>query len=350
MTTTLHRSPRTPQAAQPAAKACATNMAVFFHPVLDIREPDLAPGGDHGHLSPEEQDEIRALRSRIETQAIDLCLECPFFVACHQEHLAPGAEPVHGIVAGTTEADRCVSDPAEAAPDTYTFAEDRGKSGKVNDEKVRSMTMQGQSASAIALALGCNERTVVRARKRMGVSQSTGSTEARCTSPVATVLPTPKAQDLPSYTGPQATVSHIATAAPGLPSPAGVPRLPRVSDAMYAIYSVLADGTAWHRDDLAALGVQYISDADAVATWERTNSTVDSANGERTLAPNKALMTRHERIEQGARAKVLNMLTASCRNHGRTVRSGPDMNEYSLHPDLLAAWGIQPLQPERLAS
>lgn len=330
-----------------------------------------------------------AARQAAEEAAVEVCMECPIFAACQQweeDQFALG-KPVGGVVAGRTEAERkAMRAPAgtpevknrslTSVPNPQIAPGDRGPRNQIDDTLVRLRTLEGRSAEAIALEMGCSQRSVNRARKRMGLTKSkngtfvavdeaTDATTAETgidsvdqrveESPVAPLVQrTPANPVSPDYAtnltmatfaAASKSTRRTAKAAPGTarasasgtadktPFSSGRP----ISAAMEAVYDRLAaaDGGYVDKATLIAAGVSFVDVGDAVNKWVKVNSVPDPATGQKVLKPSKAATAYAERVEKGAYAIVYNSLSAAERLHHHLVRDG-DM--FAFAPGRLDKW------------
>lgn len=303
-----------------ARAACKTRPDLFHAPALDYDRSDE----DYENLSPAEHKALEAAKAAAEEAAVDFCFGCPVMQECDEWALR--AAP-HGVAGGRTAAQRAEMRATRGItfrPDPALTAtlRDRGPRLQIDDTAVARLTARGTDSKSIAETLGCSERTVVRARARI----------RKHTPALVPSVPAHATGDAHSGDRVAVEIARDLTAlGAAVTRPTGKSSRARgVSPSMAAIYEVLADG-GWHRREaLLAAGTPHISDADALAWWTKAN-TIVAADGEKVLNPAKASTPRAERISLGAREKVNNMLSASCRNGKHTERGGPDGTDRDLY-------------------
>ena len=308
--------------------ACLDQADLFASDALDYSPTD----SEFADFTAEQHATAAAAKVAAETAAVAACNTCPLLNACRADVIDQVNQgiPVYGVSGGLTDADRAqmiaakeivVADPTA---EITTTLRDRGARKQVDDAAVARLDAQGMTAEEIAREMDCSERTVVRARAR---NANRAAEAATVTEIVVAEAPAEV----------EVTVETILAAAPARPvhevaarfQQAPATRSNSVSPAMRAIYAVLADGQ-WHqRDELLTAGITEIDQDDAIEWFNRIN-TVTTADGP-VINPNRAHLSVEERTEIGARDKVNNMLSASCRTRKNTERGGPAGNDRDLY-------------------
>lgn len=307
--------------------ACRTQTDLFTHPALDYNAADP----EFADLTPAEHTARAAEKAAVEAAAVDFCFGCPVMQQCDEWALATGE--AFGVAGGRTEDERAALLDARGAtvsvttdPTLTATLRDRGPRLQVDDAAVERLTALGRDSKYIAHELGCAERTVVRARARIAARKAAQTAEK------ATQILT-AATTQPTGTTVDPAVAEIDRQITALGAALTRPRTTtgsQISPAMAAIYTALGDGQ-WHpREALLTVGVAHISDTDALDWWTRANS-IDGGDGSKVLNPAKATTPLDERITIGAREKVSNMLSASCRTRKNTERGGPTGNDRDLY-------------------
>ena len=189
---------------------------------------------------------------------------------------------------------------------------------------VRTVTRsRDRTAKAAAKAAAAGNAAQVEQRMAALVSQDAPIVEAR------TAAATAAGAAFVAYTSGRA-VTNIACTAPNMTTatatavtPRRLPSNGRVSPSMKAIYDMLADGQ-WHtRDDLITTGAVFVTDAEALAWWDKNIAAKSKSPAIHTTSTAK-------RIADGARDKTSNALSASSRNGKHTVRGGKNGTDASL--------------------
>lgn len=343
--------------------ACWEKPALFAAAALDYDPRDPA----YRHLDLLGHTVLAAHKAAAEEAAVDACFGCPIMLACEarddEAHANPRAIFVAGVIAGRTEHERRLrhgrtttrTTTAPAAENPQIAPGDRGPRNQVDDELVARLTNAGKTSEQIAHELGCSPRTVSRARRRMGIRPAHQAPAATRPLPRATPVAEPVArvpQQAPDTFSAHAvaeiaeTVTRIEQAA-ATPAPAstGRTRTPApvanpflggrpISPAMEAVYNHLAQvGGSDTLDHLLEVAIPHVDPTEAIEWWVRHNSiTVD---GHKVLRPSKTATPTAVRINEGARAKVFNAISATHRKGRYLDRDGAT---YTFKAAALAAW------------
>ena len=257
-------------------RACASYPNLFAADVLSY----TPQGEEFAHLNEHEHAEMAVNREHAEAKAINICMGCPLLFACEKEVLK---NEVYGVAAGMTAEERHALAPLSAITELDTHPRDRSWRNRINDEAVSVFTRQGWTNEQIANELECTSRTVARSRARMRDD----------------LEPVPAEVVI-------AAVTYI---------PVNINLGKRVSKPMQAIYGILADGAFHDRDELIAAGINFVTDGEALAWFDRRHR----ADTTTPLAV---------RIAKGARATTDNRLSASARNQARTERDPNNSRMY----------------------
>lgn len=295
-------------------RPCAGRADLFAHVALDYHRD----GEDYAGYTQTQHEQAAAAKAAVEAEAIDKCLDCPLMVACLNWALT---EDVAGVVGGETEdarremraaavqdeQDEQVAENARGNTAPAVCPSDRGVRGQIDDATVALMTRAGKTSEEIAHDMGCSVRSITRARGRIAKAAEAAAAEAKTVA--AAAVRTSRA--LPATRQPLCTAQTPTVTTVTGPDPR------RLSSFMAAIYDVLADGQWHHQNDLVAAGTRHVTDAEAIAWWTKRYAKQIAANPALPQSTPDA-----DKIAYGARDKVLNSLSASARNRGRTTRGG----------------------------
>jgi hypothetical protein len=306
---------RAPAAAS-LTPACFSNQAIFSSPDLDY----IAGANAHKHLDLIGHTMLAHRKAQASAAAVDVCFGCPRMVACEQEDIANDTSDlpfVPGVIGGRTEAERRVrrGEAEENGTEALVLLDlpqgsnaqiapgDRGPRNQVDDELVARLTQAGRTSGEIAALLGCSQRTVSRARIRMGVGMQ------KVPVPVETA---------------EATLDVANPFVGGR----------QVSAPMSAIYDHLAanNGVA-EQEVLVRVGAPHVDPREAIEWWEKQNHIL--VDGKRVLRPTKANFPIEDRIAEGSRAKVLNAVSATFRKGRYLDRTG---DTYTFKASAMQAW------------
>lgn len=383
----------------------AENLVKFSSPALDYSPTNP----DYRHLSVKDHARNAVAKWKAERDCVLTCLSCPLLEQCQQidmENMAKGeiasgvmgarpeevrrnpskvkplglrayVESVVAIVRGEAKAPRQIQDTTHTA-NADIAPGDRGPRGQINDELVRRMVISGRTGDQIAADLGCDPRSVSRAKKRLGLTRNcrtnteastaatitattTGATPPVRTPASSPAQPQPRPsttnRDSDTFTAMALAEVHTAATTPSSVAPAtaqavtdatpditiarpggtrsGAPFASqrKVTAAMTTVYNHLATVASASTETLLALAAEHIDAADAEKWWtERNTITVD---GQRHIKPTQAHTTVEDRIAAGRRAKAFNALSAAHRNAGYLIR---DHDLWSFDPAAKAAW------------
>ena len=360
--------------------SAADALPVFANPAIDY-----SPTSDeYAHLTVKEHMRKAVEKWRAERDAVRLCGQCPLLVECQtlDRRDIAAHKIISGVVGGRPEAVRRNPEEVQVLPlrayvesvaaivrgeqkapkqisekvttENAAIADgDRGPRGQINDDLVRVLVAEGRTGAQIAHQLGCDPRSVSRAKKRMGLTRNCQPAEnvasdsapkaAAATKTATQATPTPDAPTLDRLdvaaidrlhgqatstpvTTPPATPAALDTAprAPREPRCISTARTPfsghrKVGAAMTAVFDYLAIHDEADTETLLRLATAHIDDTDAQRWWLDRNST-KNPDGSRTIKPSQANTSPTEQIAAGARGRAFNSLSAAHRNKGHLRR------------------------------
>lgn len=337
--------------------ACWDKPAVFAARALDY----TPRGEEYAHLDLLGHTMLADRKRAAEEAAVDVCFGCPLMLACEkidEQNIASG-KFIAGVIGGRTEGERRARHRARyGRTTTETLSTenpqiapgDRGPRNQVDDELVARMTRAGKTSEQIAEEIGCSPRTVSRARRRMHLTtpkgaanqpahdtepfaahavEATSESIARTEQAIATAAthsarPRPVRKSAPARVHAQPPVTSTANPFTGRP----------ISAYMEAVYNHLAAvGGTDTLANLLAVGIPHVDPEEGLDWWTKHNST--TVNGIKTIRPSKSDTPVQDRIHEGARAKVLNAVSATHRKGRYLDRTG---DTFTFKPHALRAW------------